>query len=101
MPLTKKRYAAWKFEAKGPGEWKETIETKGIETVRRDWCGLVGETMNEVLKIILTEQDVKKASAFARQIIKDLQAGKIPVEKEGENLFFDRRNVEDWITQHR
>ncbi|MCK9613883.1 MAG: polymer-forming cytoskeletal protein [Candidatus Omnitrophica bacterium] len=27
--------------------------------------------------------------------------GKIPVEKEGENLFFDRRNVEDWITQHR
>ncbi|MFA5008157.1 MAG: polymer-forming cytoskeletal protein [Candidatus Omnitrophota bacterium] len=27
--------------------------------------------------------------------------GKIPVEKEGESLFFDRRNVEDWITQHR
>jgi excisionase family DNA binding protein len=27
--------------------------------------------------------------------------GKIPVEKEGENLFFDRRSVEDWITQHR
>lgn len=27
--------------------------------------------------------------------------GKIPVQKEGENLFFDRRSVEDWITQHR
>ncbi|MDD4954493.1 MAG: polymer-forming cytoskeletal protein [Candidatus Omnitrophica bacterium] len=27
--------------------------------------------------------------------------GKIPVTKEGENLFFDRRSVEDWITQNR
>ncbi|HLE07117.1 MAG TPA: DNA polymerase domain-containing protein [archaeon] len=78
--LTKKRYAGWSFE-KDQGKWKIKIDMKGIETVRRDWCGLVGETMNEVLKIILTEQDVKKASAFARQIIKDLQAGKIPVEK--------------------
>lgn len=27
--------------------------------------------------------------------------GKIPVEKEGEGLFFNRRSVEDWIMQHR
>lgn len=27
--------------------------------------------------------------------------GKIPVTKEGESLFFDRRSVEDWITQNR
>jgi hypothetical protein len=27
--------------------------------------------------------------------------GRIPVEKEGEKLYFDRKEVEEWITQNR
>lgn len=78
--LTKKRYAGWKFEREGD-KWKDTIEMKGIETVRRDWCSLTGETMLSVLNIILKEGDIQKAAKFVRAVIEDLSAGKIPLEK--------------------
>ncbi len=78
--LTKKRYAGWKFEREGD-KWKDKIEMKGIETVRRDWCSLTGETMLNVLNIILKEGDIQKAAKFVRTVIEDLSAGKIPLEK--------------------
>ncbi|MBN2203330.1 MAG: hypothetical protein JW700_04065 [Candidatus Aenigmarchaeota archaeon] len=76
----KKRYAGWAFEQIA-GEWKGKIDMKGIETVRRDWCTLVSETMLETLNIILKEKDMKKATKFVRGIIKDLADGKIPLER--------------------
>src|SRR3989304_8437886 len=54
---------------------------KGIETVRRDWCELTTETMNEVLRIVLKEQDSKKALQYTRNVVKELSAGNIPLEK--------------------
>lgn len=78
--LSKKRYAGWKFERSVDG-WKDRLEMKGIETVRRDWCELTTESMGEVLRIILKEQDAKKAIQYTRGIIKDLSEGKIPLEK--------------------
>ncbi len=74
--ITKKRYAGWKFE-----EGENKIEMKGIETVRRDWCSLTGETMMNVLNIILKEGDIIKASKYVREVIKSLSEGKIPLEK--------------------
>lgn len=76
----KKRYAGWSFE-RDNGKWVDKIEMKGIETVRRDWCELTSETMLEVLKIILKEKDVKKAAKYVRNVIDELAAGKIPIEK--------------------
>jgi len=78
--LSKKRYAGWAFE-KGPDGWKDKLEMKGIETVRRDWCDLTTETMTEVLRIVLKEQDAKKAIAYTRGVIKQLAEGKVPIEK--------------------
>jgi len=78
--LAKKRYAAWNFEPMKKG-WDEEILTKGIETVRRDWCDLVSDTLNNVLEIILKEQDTKKAVDFARQTIQDVRDGKIDIDK--------------------
>ncbi len=78
--LTKKRYAGWKFEKEG-AEWKDKIEMKGIETIRRDWCSLTSDTMMEVLKIILKEGDIQKAAKYVRAIIEDLSAGRIPLDK--------------------
>ncbi len=78
--LAKKRYAAWNFEPMADG-WDESILTKGIETVRRDWCDLVSETLKEVLEIILKEQDVRKAVKFVKKTVDDLKSGKIPIEK--------------------
>jgi len=77
---TKKRYAGWAFE-KERDKWVERIEMKGIETVRRDWCLLVSQTMFDVLNIILKEKDIKKASKHVREVIDDLARGRIPLEK--------------------
>jgi len=78
--LAKKRYAAWNFEPMKDG-WDESILTKGIETVRRDWCDLVSETLQEVLDTILKEQDVKKAVKIVKDKVNDIKMGKVDVDK--------------------
>lgn len=80
LPLTKKRYAAWKFERTDKG-WKESIETKGIETVRRDWCGLVGATLKKVIEILLVQDDVKGAVKYFNGVISDIVCGKVDMQK--------------------
>jgi DNA polymerase, archaea type len=78
--LAKKRYAGWSFE-KVNDTWKTEMVMKGIETVRRDWCDIVGETLNDVLNIILKEQNTKKAVTYLKDVVQQLQDGKIPIEK--------------------
>ncbi|MCX6819467.1 MAG: hypothetical protein NT129_05735 [Candidatus Aenigmarchaeota archaeon] len=78
--LTKKRYAGWKFESVGD-EWKNEIEMKGIETIRRDWCQLVTETMENVINIVLKEGDLKKAIDEVRRVLEQLRKNEIPLEK--------------------
>lgn len=84
LPLTKKRYVAWKFvpvEKEGKVEWEEGIEMKGIETVRRDWCGLVSDTMKEVIEMILKRDDAKGAVNYFRHVVEALVRGVIPIQK--------------------
>jgi DNA polymerase I len=78
--LAKKRYAGWSFEKTGDTVKNEMV-MKGIETVRRDWCDIVGETLNSVLNIILKEQNTKKALTYLKDVVQQLQDGKIPIEK--------------------
>ncbi len=78
--LTKKRYAAWKFE-KQNGKWENSIDMKGIETVRRDWCDLVSSTMKDVISMILKEGDVKKAMSKVKDIVEKLKSGEVELEK--------------------
>ena len=77
---TKKRYAGWAFERER-SKWIDRLEMKGIETVRRDWCDLVSETMFEVLNIVLKERNINKASKYVRTIIDKLAKGEIPLEE--------------------
>ncbi len=79
--LTKKRYAGWSFEKTRDGVVEEKITMKGIETVRRDWCDLVSETMFRVLEIILKEQNPKKAFDYVRGVHTKLQNNDVPIEK--------------------
>ena len=78
--LTKKRYVGWAFR-KEDENWKDTIEMKGIETVRRDWCPLVSETMREVINIILKDGDVKRAMKTVRHVVDEIRQGKIDLDK--------------------
>lgn len=78
--LSKKRYAGWKFEPSKDG-WKNKIDMKGIETVRRDWCSLVTNTMNHILNTILTEGDVRESIEYVKKIIDDLKNNRVPLEE--------------------
>ena len=78
--LTKKRYAGWSFEKTESG-YEERMMMKGIETVRRDWCDLVGEALETVLQILLKEQNSKKAFTYFKDIAQKLQSNQIPIEK--------------------
>lgn len=78
--LAKKRYAAWNFEPMKEG-WDESILTKGIETVRRDWCDLVSETLEKVLNTILKEQDVNKSVKIVKDTVNDIKTGNVDVNK--------------------
>jgi DNA polymerase, archaea type len=80
MPLTKKRYFAWKFEPRDEG-WKEGIDMKGIETVRRDWCELVGDTLRDVIDIILKKDDPMEAVGYFTEIVKKIMKNEVPVNK--------------------
>lgn len=77
--LSKKRYAGWSFE-KVNNEWKDELTTKGIETIRRDWCDLTSKTLHNVLNILLKEQDTKKAFNYVRNILAELEKNQIPIE---------------------
>lgn len=78
--LTKKRYAGWSFEPT-PDGWKDKIVMKGIETVRRDWCELVSDTMNHILELILKKGDVKGSVEYVKDILQKLKRNEIPLEK--------------------
>lgn len=77
---TKKRYAGIVVE-KSDKNWKERLDVRGIEVVRRDWCDLASETMKSVLDIILKENDPKKAINYVKERVKELEAGKTPLVK--------------------
>jgi DNA polymerase I len=80
LPLTKKRYAAWRFDYVN-GSWVESIETKGIETVRRDWCDLTSETIEKILETILKANDIKQAVKYFKNVTDEMVTGGIPIQK--------------------
>jgi len=79
--LSKKRYAGWMFEKTQNGKWKDKIDTKGIETVRREWCDLVGEVVEKVINMLLKQPDVNLVVNYVRDVLQKLKQGKIPIEK--------------------
>ncbi len=81
LPLTKKRYMGWSMFRDKTGEWKDDIVMKGIETVRRDWCELTGETMKEIIEIILKKNDTKAAVSYFKDVVKGLLDGDVDIEK--------------------
>ncbi|KAK9459194.1 DNA polymerase family B-domain-containing protein [Lipomyces oligophaga] len=72
--INKKRYAGmyWTRPDK-----PDKMDTKGIETVRRDNCRLVSTVIETVLRKILNDRDVDGAQQFVKGIIADLLQNKI------------------------
>ncbi|CAG8496722.1 650_t:CDS:10 [Diversispora eburnea] len=72
--INKKRYAGLYWT--NPNNW-DKLDTKGIETVRRDNCLLVQNVVETCLRKILIDRDVSGAEEYAKKIISDLLQNKI------------------------
>ncbi|KAG0235930.1 DNA-directed DNA polymerase delta [Actinomortierella wolfii] len=72
--INKKRYAGLYWT--NPNKY-DKMDTKGIETVRRDNCRLVQSVIDTCLRKILIDRDVIGAQEYTKQIIADLLQNKI------------------------
>ncbi|KAI0077717.1 hypothetical protein K474DRAFT_1661299 [Panus rudis PR-1116 ss-1] len=72
--ISKKRYAGLYWTR--PDKY-DKMDTKGIETVRRDNCRLVSTVISTCLHKLLVDRDVKGAEEYAKQVISDLLQNKI------------------------
>ncbi|XP_058825625.1 DNA polymerase zeta catalytic subunit [Topomyia yanbarensis] len=69
---TKKRYVGYMYES--ADQEKPVYEAKGIETVRRDGCPVVGKMLEKVLRILFETRDVSKVKEYTcRQFTKILE----------------------------
>ncbi|KAK3325423.1 DNA polymerase family B-domain-containing protein [Apodospora peruviana] len=76
--INKKRYAGLYWTKP---EKYDKMDTKGIETVRRDNCLLVQTVIEKVLRMILIDQDVMGAQEYVKNTIADLLQNKVDMSK--------------------
>ncbi|KAI5122484.1 hypothetical protein M0805_001394 [Coniferiporia weirii] len=72
--ISKKRYAGLYWTKT---EKYDKMDSKGIETVRRDNCRLVSTVIETCLHKMLIDRDVKGAEDYTKQVIADLLQNKI------------------------
>ncbi|KAK4705460.1 DNA polymerase delta subunit 1, partial [Phenoliferia sp. Uapishka_3] len=72
--ISKKRYAGLYWTK--PDKY-DKMDTKGIETVRRDNCRLVVTVIETCLRKMLIERDVKGAEEYTKHMISDLLQNKV------------------------
>ncbi|KAF7684228.1 DNA polymerase delta catalytic subunit [Astathelohania contejeani] len=98
--LNKKRYAGLIYTS--PNK-KGRIDSKGIETVRRDNCGLVRSVVETCLERMLLFRDLESAKSHVRSVVRDLYLGRVDLSqlviskaltKEGEKYQAKQAHVE-------
>ncbi|KAK0720523.1 DNA polymerase family B-domain-containing protein [Lasiosphaeris hirsuta] len=76
--INKKRYAGLYWTKP---EKYDKMDTKGIETVRRDNCLLVQTVIEKILRMILIDRDVPGAQEYVKDTISDLLQNKVDMSK--------------------
>lgn len=74
--MNRKRYAGLYWTK--TDKW-DKIDTKGIESVRRDNCALIRKMISRVLELILIENNVPGAFEYTRQTISQLLQNQIDI----------------------
>jgi DNA polymerase delta subunit 1 len=72
--MNKKRYAGLLWTK--PDRY-DKIDAKGIETVRRDNCGLVKETVQTCLNMMLIEKNANGALDYCKGVISDMLQNRV------------------------
>ena len=93
--INKKRYAGLYWTRP---EKFDKMDTKGIETVRRDNCRLVQNVITKVLEFILEERDVPKAQRFVKQTIADLLQNRIDLSQLVITKAYSKHDY--WLNKH-
>lgn len=57
------------------------IKIRGFELVRRDWSSVAKETQRKVLEAILKDGSKEKAVKIIRDVVAELQEGKVPLDQ--------------------
>ncbi|KAJ3078009.1 DNA-directed DNA polymerase alpha catalytic subunit pol1, partial [Physocladia obscura] len=82
--LKKKKYAALIVEEKD-GKTVLTMEKKGLDVVRRDWCNLSHDTSEFILEAIFSDDErdemLSKVHEYLTKIGEDVKAGNVAIEK--------------------
>lgn len=76
--INKKRYAGLYWTK---AEKFDKMDTKGLETVRRDNCLLAQTVIEKVLRMILINRDVQGAQDYVKDTIADLLQNKVDMSK--------------------
>ncbi|KAK2753152.1 DNA-directed DNA polymerase delta [Arachnomyces sp. PD_36] len=76
--INKKRYAGLYWT--NPHKY-DKMDSKGIETVRRDNCRLVQNVIETVLRMILIDRDTDGAQEYVKSTISDLLQNKVDMSK--------------------
>ncbi|RKO94213.1 hypothetical protein BDK51DRAFT_30653, partial [Blyttiomyces helicus] len=76
--LTKKRYVGFAWEAEE--DLKPSFDAKGIETVRRDNCPVVGKTMETCIKILFRTQDLSQVKEYLQRQWTKILAGRVSID---------------------
>ncbi|KAI5077505.1 hypothetical protein GOP47_0007329 [Adiantum capillus-veneris] len=83
--LKKKKYASVKMEANGDGTFREVIEQKGLDIVRRDWSLISKDIGNFCLQQILSggtcEDVVEIIHTELRKLQDEMRKGQVDLEK--------------------
>lgn len=77
LMVNKKKYIAALYMS--PKQEKAKIDTKGIETARRDNCKMVVDCMNKVVEKIMLGGDMAGAVTEVESVLRDLFAGKLDI----------------------
>merc|ERR1719230_746074 len=72
--MNKKRYAGLYWTRP---ETYDKLDAKGIETVRRDNCGLVRQVVETCLRTILIDQSIERATQYVKHSISELLQNKV------------------------
>ena len=86
--MAKKRYSGYKYET--PTSQPE-IESKGIETIRRDFLPIVTKIMNKVLHLLFIENDVSLVKKYFEKQWAKLHEGNV----EAFDLFLKPKKSKD------
>ncbi|CAB0032425.1 unnamed protein product [Trichogramma brassicae] len=81
--LQKKKYAALTMSKTPNGQLQFVKEIKGLDIVRRDWCGLACDIGNQILDQLLSDQAsesrLDKIFDILQQCSKNLREGQLPL----------------------